>query len=322
MPPSGFAGFSASFRSRQANEPASALPTKVGAVRSTDDLMLGDLRAQAEAMVGPEALPRAEDGEPVFDEPWQGRAVAIAVETVAGLGVSWEAFRTLLIAAIDADPHRHYYESWLIALEDLVAANGLASPEQVDALRLVVAGYRTAEQQNDDLEVFPLPVDEATLLDVLSTVFEGHWHAIQFGTLIQGAAFEIRATGKPRLSMLDGYLTIDCGGSHLHLCIGEHHGDRGRPVSADLARRRRCAHAELQRLWIEGAPRSWMLRMFNGDGEQQLTVLLPNPFLTDEQRPLPVPDWSRLELWDNLRQRHLSLPPDPADRLGTEFVHG
>ena len=289
---------------------------------STDDLMLADLRTQAETMAGPEALPRADDGEPVFEEPWQGRAVAVAIETVARLGVSWEEFRTRLIAAIDDDPRRHYYESWLIALEGFVADHELAGRDQVDAERLVAAGYRTTEQEHDDLEVFPIAVDEVTMLDVLTELFERQWRSIQFGTLIQGSAFEIRASRQPRLSMLDGYLTVDCGDSHFHLCIGEHHGDPGHPVGPELARRRRCAHAELQRRWIRGAPRSWMFRMFNGDGDQQLTVLLPNPFLSDDNRPLPEPVWSRLELWDQLRQRHLSLPSDPADRLGTEFIHG
>lgn len=288
--------------------------------------MLADLRAQAEGMAGAEALPRADDGEPVFDEPWQGRAVAVAIETVAKLGLSWENFRTGLIAAIEANPHRGYYESWLIALEGLVAEHDLVSTDQIDTERMTAASYRTTEQEHDDLEVFPIPADEATLLEVLTELFERQWQSIQFGVLIQGAAFEIEARQRPRLSMLDGYLTVSLedpggGGSHFHLCIGEHHGSPGRPVSPELARRRRCAHAELQRLWTDGAPRSWMFRMFNGDGDQQLTVLLPNPFLTDQSQPLPEPDWSRLELWDSLRERYLSLPPDPADRLGTEFVH-
>ena len=185
-----------------------------------------------------------------------------------------------------------------------------------------MTGSWATEQEKDDLEVFALPIDEATLLDVLTELFERHWASIRFGTLIQGAAFEISMGQQPRLSMLDGYLTVDCGAGHFHLCVGEHRGDPGRPVSAALARRRRCARAELQRQWIDGAPRTWMFRMFNGDDDQQLTVLLPNPFLGDDDRPLTAPDWSRLGLWDALRERHLSLGPDPADRLGTEFVHG
>jgi hypothetical protein len=295
--------------------------TNLRLVSSTDDLMLADLKLQAEAMAGPEGLPRLDDGEPIFDEPWQGRAVAVAIETVAKLDLSWEQFRTRLIAAITTDPHRHYYESWLIALEELVNTHGLASAEQIDNERFAAASYRTTEQGTDDLEVFPIEIDGEILLDLLTELFEQHWRSIHFGPLIQGAAYELKAIRQPRLSMLDGYLTIDLGDSHFHVCIAEHKGEPDHPVSLELARRRQCAHAELQRMWTDGAPRSWMFRMFNGDGDQQLTVLLPNPFLSDEQQHLPEPDWSRLSLWDGLRARHLSLPPDPADRLGKRFIH-
>ena len=156
---------------------------------------------------------------------------------------------------------------------------------------------------------------------ILSLVLCDHWRSIRLGTLVQGAAFEIRAEAEPRMSTLDGYLTVDLGASHLHLCIGEHRGTAGNPTAPDLARRRRCAHAELQRQWRLGAPRSWMLRMFNGDGQQMVTVLLPNPFLDDDDRPLDPPDWSRLALWDELRSRWLDLPADPADRLGDGLAH-
>jgi hypothetical protein len=72
---------------------------------------------------------------------------------------------------------------------------------------------------------------------------------------------------------------------------------------------------------MDGAPTSWGLRMFNGDDDQQLNVLLPNPFLDDDDRPLDEPDWSRLACWDELRRRVLALAPDPADRLGRDFRH-
>jgi hypothetical protein len=289
-------------------------------VPTIDDHMLADLRLQAERMTGREAPP-SRDGEPVFDEPWQGRATALAIETVGALGLTWEEFRRRLIAAIDDDPHRSYYESWLIALDDLVATHDVVSPHDIDAHRLRAAGYRTTEEALDDLDVFPLPVDEPRLQELLSIVFEQHWPSIRFGTLIQGAAFEIRATERPRLSMLDGYLTIDVGHSHLHLCVGPHRGSEDRPTDPELARRRRCAHAELQRQWRDGAPRTWMLRMFNGAGEQMLTVLLPNPFLDDDDRAPTEPDWDRLELWDLLRTRFLDLPPDPVDRTGDGLAH-
>lgn len=288
---------------------------------STDDHMLADLRLQAEAMGGATALPRRFDGEPIFDQPWQGRAVAIAIETVAALGLSWDDFRNRLIAAIDTDPRRDYYESWLAALDDLVADHRLASRQEIDRHRMVAAAYRTTEDRIDDLEVFPVPADEETLQELLTIMFAEHWRSIRFGTLIQGAVYELAATESPRLAVLDGYLTIDLGHSHFHLCIGEHRGAPERPVEPGLARRRRCAHAELQRQWSDGAPTTWMFRMFNGDGDQMMTVLLPNPLLDDSDRILDEPDWSRLALWDALRARCLDLPPDPVDRSASRFVH-
>jgi hypothetical protein len=63
-----------------------------------------------------------------------------------------------------------------------------------------------------------------------------------------------------------------------------------------------------------------MFRMFDDRGDQMLTVLLPNPFLGDDDAVLDEPVWSRLELWDRLRERLLRLPPDPFDRSGRRFT--
>ena len=293
-------------------------PTVVG----TDGGRLADLRLSAENMVGREALPVDSQGEPIYQEPWQGRAVAVAVETVARLNLPWDAFRTFLISAIEADPQGDYYEAWLVALERLAQSHQLLADDQLDRHRFSAASYRTGEQSHDDLEVFPVMASEEALHSILSEIFLGHWSQIRFGPVIQGAAYELRATERPQLAMLDGYLTIDLGPSHLHLCIGETTGTPEHPTASDLARTRQCSHAELQRQWVDGAPMSWMFRMFNGDGDQQLTVLLPNPFLDDDQNVLATPDWLRLELWDSLRSDYLGLPPDPADRLASKFIHG
>jgi hypothetical protein len=69
------------------------------------------------------------------------------------------------------------------------------------------------------------------------------------------------------------------------------------------------------------APVGWGLRLFNGKDEQQLTVFLPNPFLSDELKPLPEPDWTRLNLWNHLRQSCLGLEQDPKDRSAKRFSH-
>jgi hypothetical protein len=189
-----------------------------------------------------------------------------------------------------------------------------------------VPGVRMTEADGAVVEAFALPSDEASLETLLRELFSEHWRAIVFGPLIQGAAWEFRASHPPtRIGMLDGYLTVAFGPSHFHLCIGPHRGPPGNPAPDALARHRRTARAELyRRLDKAGAPVSWGLRLFNGEGEQQLTILLPNPFLSaDGEMILPEPDWSRLALWDRLRGGWLGLgDPDPFDRSGSGFSHG
>ncbi|WP_432057833.1 DUF7676 family protein [Streptomyces sp. bgisy022] len=166
--------------------------------------------------------------------------------------------------------------------------------------------------------VWALPTDEATLLDLITTVFTDHWRHIHFGPLIEGAAWEVGAPAAPTsITTHDGYATVDFGPWHFHLCIGEHTAS-----GPELGRIRRCSRAELYRgIGSDGAPVTWGLRLFNGRGEQQMTVLLPNPFLTDRQEILDTPDFTRLTAWDALRERFLSLPPDPLDRTGKGFAH-
>ena len=72
------------------------------------------------------SLPR-DNGELVFDAPWQARALAIAVTLVDRLGLPWDAFRHRLIAEIANDPQRPYYESWGAALESMVIALDLTT---------------------------------------------------------------------------------------------------------------------------------------------------------------------------------------------------
>jgi nitrile hydratase accessory protein len=81
-------------------------------------------------MAGEAALPR-QNGELVFDAPWQGRVLGMALAVVEERELEWDDFRERLIAAIDADPTRPYYESWTAALTDLVVDLGVASADDV-----------------------------------------------------------------------------------------------------------------------------------------------------------------------------------------------
>ena len=78
------------------------------------------------------SLPR-DNGELVFEAPWQARALAIAVSLVERLGLPWDVFRRRLMEEIARDPDRPYYESWGTALESMVVELDLATPAAIDA---------------------------------------------------------------------------------------------------------------------------------------------------------------------------------------------
>ncbi len=88
--------------------------------------MTGGVETRIARMEGPAALPRR-NGELVFEAPWQGRAFAMAIAAVDRLGLDWEDFRRHLIAAVEAEPDRSYYDSWVVALEALLAEHGVLS---------------------------------------------------------------------------------------------------------------------------------------------------------------------------------------------------
>src|SRR4249920_1160746 len=113
------------------------------------------VRDHAVATVAPSGGP-TRGGEPVFAEPWEGRAFALAVETVERLGLRWDAFRERLVAAIAEAPDRAYYESWLAALERLVLEQHAAEPDDLATHRMQAASYRVDELGNGDVEIFPI----------------------------------------------------------------------------------------------------------------------------------------------------------------------
>jgi len=90
------------------------------------------VRPEVRQMTGSSALPR-DNGELVFDAPWQGRVLAMALAVVEDRGLVWDDFRRRLIAAIAADPDRPYYESWTTALTDLVVEAGVVTRDDLDA---------------------------------------------------------------------------------------------------------------------------------------------------------------------------------------------
>jgi len=79
-------------------------------------------------------LPR-DDGGPIFAEPWQAQAFALAVRLSAQGHFTWKEWAATLAEELKVDAARgepddgsRYYHCWLTALERLVVAKGLSDP--------------------------------------------------------------------------------------------------------------------------------------------------------------------------------------------------
>jgi nitrile hydratase accessory protein len=86
-------------------------------------------------------IPRDADG-PVFREPWEAQAFAMAVALHARGLFSWNEWAAALAAEIkraqsagDADTGETYYRHWLAALERLIADKGVATPDTLHRYR-------------------------------------------------------------------------------------------------------------------------------------------------------------------------------------------
>jgi nitrile hydratase accessory protein len=80
----------------------------------------------------PIELPRQPESAPVFAEPWQAQAFALAVRLSAEGHFTWSEWAAELAAELKAaadrgepDDGSRYYEHWLAALERLVTRKGL-----------------------------------------------------------------------------------------------------------------------------------------------------------------------------------------------------
>ena len=82
------------------------------------------------------ALPQfpRDEGGPVFAEPWQAQAFALAVKLSEQGHFTWKEWAAALAEELKAAANRgepddgsHYYDHWLAALERLVTAKGLSN---------------------------------------------------------------------------------------------------------------------------------------------------------------------------------------------------
>lgn len=72
-------------------------------------------------------------GEPVFNEPWEAQAFALAVTLHEHGAFSWSEWAQALSQELEAEPDRAYYRSWLAALEKLSSAKGLTAAPEIDS---------------------------------------------------------------------------------------------------------------------------------------------------------------------------------------------
>jgi nitrile hydratase accessory protein len=84
-------------------------------------------------------LPRDEGG-PVFAEPWQAQAFAMAVKLSEQGHFTWKEWAAELAAELKAaedrgqpDDGTHYYEHWLATLERLITRKGLTDAAALSA---------------------------------------------------------------------------------------------------------------------------------------------------------------------------------------------
>lgn len=84
------------------------------------------------------ALPRDSEG-PVFKEPWEAHAFALAVRLSEAAYFSWPEWAAFLSQEIasaqargDPDLGGNYYHHWLGALERLCAAKGLVNGAEIE----------------------------------------------------------------------------------------------------------------------------------------------------------------------------------------------
>jgi nitrile hydratase accessory protein len=90
-----------------------------------------DSSIDLDRLAGLPRLPTEKDG-PVFAEPWEAQAFALAVKLSEQGYFTWKEWASALAdelrAAVDRgepDDGSHYYHHWLAALERLVTAKGL-----------------------------------------------------------------------------------------------------------------------------------------------------------------------------------------------------
>ena len=113
------------------------------------------------AFAAAEGMPRDAEG-PVFAEPWQAQAFALAVRLSEAGCFTWrewaDELAVVLREAATCEPRddgSHYYEHWLAALERLVTAKGLSDPSAMLARKEAWASAYRHTPHGKPVELIP-----------------------------------------------------------------------------------------------------------------------------------------------------------------------
>ena len=105
-----------------------------------------------------------DSGEPMFREPWEAQAFAMAVALHERGLFTWSEWAAALAdeirraqAAGDPDLGNTYYRHWLAALERIIAEKGVTTPVQLGRLRS--AWKRAAERTPHGSPIVLAPED-------------------------------------------------------------------------------------------------------------------------------------------------------------------
>ena len=132
------------------------------------------------------ALPRLprDDGGPVFAEPWQAQAFALAVKLSEQGHFTWKEWASALAETLGAaadrgepDDGSRYYDHWLATLERLAMAKGLTDQRTLIARKEAwTEAYRTTPHgQPVELPQSPARPDGRWILLGLASAFAGYW---------------------------------------------------------------------------------------------------------------------------------------------------
>lgn len=115
-------------------------------------------------MEGEAALPR-ENGELIFEAPWEARAFGMVVLLCERGLYHWDDFKNRLIQAIaqhkckdpGVTPEKGYYHHWLSAFEELLLDHGIVTSKE---LKTRTEEYLSGKRDLYDGHVHSVPDDE------------------------------------------------------------------------------------------------------------------------------------------------------------------